>query len=174
MEKQNKVSDKPIKLEDLLKLKKAEKPDSAFWDSFERELHEKAMKTVVCKPSLHSRIFPLILNITAQFKQAIPISALAILTIGLFFYSQKSIYEFSSRSSITNFDGLSLANSELVLSSIKTNFVKKNIDTTTYGSHSYSTKKISPVAPATYGVRYLAGNVSSANLATTVYSNTLF
>lgn len=35
------------KLEDLLKLKKAEQPDNAFWEKFDRDLQNKALQTFI-------------------------------------------------------------------------------------------------------------------------------
>lgn len=35
------------KLEDLLKVKKAEQPNNAFWEKFDRELHEKTLQTFI-------------------------------------------------------------------------------------------------------------------------------
>lgn len=41
-------SDKPS-LEELLRFKRAEKPDEAFWGRFDRELHQRMMQTLVKK-----------------------------------------------------------------------------------------------------------------------------
>lgn len=38
-----------IKVEDLLRLKKAERPDEAFWGQFDRELHQRMLQTLVKK-----------------------------------------------------------------------------------------------------------------------------
>ena len=40
---------KKPKLEDLLKVKKAEQPSDAFWENFDRELQEKALLTFIQK-----------------------------------------------------------------------------------------------------------------------------
>ena len=42
----------PVALEDLLKLKRLEKPDTAFWSSFDREFEKKTLKELVKKPSM--------------------------------------------------------------------------------------------------------------------------
>ncbi len=38
-----------IKVEDLLRLKRAERPDEAFWGRFDRELHQRMLQTLVKK-----------------------------------------------------------------------------------------------------------------------------
>jgi hypothetical protein len=38
-----------IKLEDLLRFKRAEKPDEAFWDRFDQELHQRTLRALVKK-----------------------------------------------------------------------------------------------------------------------------
>jgi len=40
---------KPIEVGDLLRLKKAEAPDAAFWDLFDNELHQRMLQTLVRK-----------------------------------------------------------------------------------------------------------------------------
>jgi hypothetical protein len=45
----NKARDKEVKVEDLLRLKRAERPDDAFWDTFDRELHQRMLQTLVKK-----------------------------------------------------------------------------------------------------------------------------
>lgn len=41
-------SDQPT-IEELLRFKKAERPDEAFWDRFDRDLHQRMMQTLVKK-----------------------------------------------------------------------------------------------------------------------------
>jgi hypothetical protein len=41
------TTQKPIQLEQLLRLKRAEKPDDAFWEQFDRELHGRMLRTLV-------------------------------------------------------------------------------------------------------------------------------
>ena len=40
---------KEVKVEDLLRLKRAERPDEAFWGTFDRELHQRMLQTLVKK-----------------------------------------------------------------------------------------------------------------------------
>lgn len=49
MPKSNPADPNEINVEDLLRLKRSEKPDSAFWDQFDRELHQRMLQTLVKK-----------------------------------------------------------------------------------------------------------------------------
>jgi hypothetical protein len=40
---------KEVNVEDLLRLKRAERPDEAFWNNFDRELHQRMLQTLVKK-----------------------------------------------------------------------------------------------------------------------------
>ena len=43
------AQEKEVKVEDLLRLKRAERPDEAFWGTFDRELHQRMLQTLVKK-----------------------------------------------------------------------------------------------------------------------------
>ncbi len=45
----NNARQKKVKVEDLLRLKRAEKPNEAFWGDFDRELHQRMLRTLVRK-----------------------------------------------------------------------------------------------------------------------------
>ncbi len=45
----NNAQDKEVKVEDLLRLKRAERPSEAFWNTFDRELHQRMLQTLVKK-----------------------------------------------------------------------------------------------------------------------------
>jgi hypothetical protein len=45
----NNTHDKEVKVEDLLRLKRAERPSEAFWNTFDRELHQRMLQTLVKK-----------------------------------------------------------------------------------------------------------------------------
>ena len=45
----NNAQQKEVKVEDLLRLKRAERPDNAFWNTFDRELHQRMLQTLVKK-----------------------------------------------------------------------------------------------------------------------------
>ncbi len=47
MTKPSQDPNKQVSLDDLLRLKRHERPDPAFWDTFQAELHEKTLSTLV-------------------------------------------------------------------------------------------------------------------------------
>lgn len=176
MDNQNRNSEKKVTLEDLLKLKKAEKPDDIFWESFDKQLKEKTLQTLVCKPSLSSRISHISHAVLAHLKPAIPVGALALLTIGLFTYSQRPTHLQFSQPPQVAVANPSLSTSDTSFanfSSAKKHFVKNNIATDAHDARHYANKLVDPLASSS-GVRYLAGSISSSSLATAITSNTLF
>ena len=56
MHKSNEPTDKKVQLEDLLRLKQAERPDAAYWSRFDRELHQRMLHTLVKKDRLYRQI----------------------------------------------------------------------------------------------------------------------
>jgi hypothetical protein len=49
MADKNNAHDKEVQVEDLLRLKRAERPSEAFWNTFDRELHQRMLQTLVQK-----------------------------------------------------------------------------------------------------------------------------
>ena len=49
MADKNNAHDKEVQVEDLLRLKRAERPSEAFWVTFDRELHQRMLQTLVKK-----------------------------------------------------------------------------------------------------------------------------
>ena len=45
----NNSHEKEVKVEELLRLKRAERPGEVFWNSFDRELHQRMLQTLVKK-----------------------------------------------------------------------------------------------------------------------------
>ena len=45
----NNSHEKEVKVEDLLRLKRAERPGGVFWNTFDRELHQRMLQTLVKK-----------------------------------------------------------------------------------------------------------------------------
>jgi hypothetical protein len=52
-----KDAQKEVKVEDLLRMKRSERPDDAFWNSFDRELHQRMLQTLVKKDPWYSQLF---------------------------------------------------------------------------------------------------------------------
>lgn len=64
-----------ISLERLLKLKKAERPDPAFWDDFQKEFRQRQLQTLMDGVSVWSRLPKLLL---ARGRLLVPLSGLAL------------------------------------------------------------------------------------------------
>lgn len=163
----NKNPQKKILLEDLLKLKRQEKPDQAFWDKFNKELHKKTLQELVYKPSLVSRI----LNIFDGYvvKPLLSAGALAILTIALFTYNHHS--DFYSKTSLMA-QQVNVVSSDAVFdhASAKKNFVKNTITTMTEDNCHYTNSNVS-TGSISDGVRYLAGNLGNLASASFDFNN---
>lgn len=74
MTKPTNDSQKEVKVEDLLRLKRAERPDEAFWGKFDRELHQRMMQTLVKKDPIHLQIWR---ALSARFTQSVGVAAAA-------------------------------------------------------------------------------------------------
>jgi len=64
-----------IQVEDLLRLKRHEKPDDAFWGKFDRELHQQMLRTLVKKDPWYIQISR---GFSGHFAQSIGVVAAAI------------------------------------------------------------------------------------------------
>ncbi len=64
-----------INLERLLKLKKAERPDPAFWDGFQKEFRQRQLQTLMDGVSVWSRLSQFLL---ARGRLLVPLSGLAV------------------------------------------------------------------------------------------------
>jgi hypothetical protein len=63
-------------LEDLLRLKRAERPDPEFWEHFDRELHQRMLQTLVKKDPWFVQLFR---GLTGRVAQTMTIGAAAAL-----------------------------------------------------------------------------------------------
>lgn len=55
-----------IKVEDLLRLKRSERPDEQFWNQFDRELHQRMLSTLVKKDPWYTQVLRGLTGRTAQ------------------------------------------------------------------------------------------------------------
>lgn len=67
---------KEVKVEDLLRLKRAERPDDAFWNSFDRELHQRMLQTLVKKDPWYVQVLR---GVTGRIAQTTAVGAAAAL-----------------------------------------------------------------------------------------------
>ena len=65
-----------VKVEDILRLKRSERPDDAFWGKFDRELHQRMLQTLVKKDPWFTQ---LIRGLSGRFAQSSAIAAAAVL-----------------------------------------------------------------------------------------------
>ena len=52
----NQARQDKVKLEDLLRLKRKERPNTAFWNSFDRELHQRMLQALVKKDPWYAQV----------------------------------------------------------------------------------------------------------------------
>ena len=69
-----KDSQKKVKLEDLLRIKRSERPSDAFWGNFDRELHQRMLQTLVKKDPVHIQIFR---GLSGRFAQSTAVACAA-------------------------------------------------------------------------------------------------
>ncbi len=62
----NNARQKEVKVEDLLRLKRAERPDEVFWNTFDRELHQRMLQTLVKKDPWYVQLLRAISGRIAQ------------------------------------------------------------------------------------------------------------
>ena len=63
-----------IKIEDLLRLKRSERPDDAFWSDFDRELHHRMLQTLVKKEPWYLQLAR---GVSGRIPQAAALAAVA-------------------------------------------------------------------------------------------------
>ncbi len=79
MPDENQNNDQPVTVEDLLRLKRHEQPDEAFWAQFDRELHQKTLRTLVKqRPSTRS-----LWAVLGRWQAALPLAGAAAFALSL-------------------------------------------------------------------------------------------
>lgn len=74
MVKPTKDSQKKVSVEELLRLKRAERPDDVFWGDFDRELHQRMLQTLVKKDPLHLQVWR---ALSGRFTQSVGVACAA-------------------------------------------------------------------------------------------------
>ncbi|MFU8847561.1 MAG: hypothetical protein ACNA77_02430 [Opitutales bacterium] len=69
-----KDSPQTVKLEELLRFKRAERPDQTFWEQFDKDLHQRMMQTLVKKDPWYVQLFR---GLTGKLAQTTAIAAAA-------------------------------------------------------------------------------------------------
>ena len=72
----NNAHEKEVKVEDLLRLKRAERPSEAFWNTFDCELHQRMLQTLVKKDPWYMKVLR---GISGRIAQTAAVGAAAAL-----------------------------------------------------------------------------------------------
>lgn len=71
-----------VNVEDLLRIKRAERPDDVFWDTFDKELHQRMLRTLVKKDPWYAQILR---GLSGRLAQTIAVgSAAAVVALMVF------------------------------------------------------------------------------------------
>ena len=65
-----------MKVEDLLRLKRAERPGEVFWNTFDRELHQRMLQTLVKKDPWHVQVLR---GVSGRIAQSAAVGVAAVL-----------------------------------------------------------------------------------------------
>ena len=71
----NNSHEKEVKVEDLLRLKRAERPGEVFWNTFDRELHQRMLQTLVKKDPWYVQVLR---GVSWRFAQSAAVGAAAV------------------------------------------------------------------------------------------------
>ena len=72
----NSAHKKEVKVEDLLRLKRAERPGEVFWNTFDRELHQRMLQTLVKKDPWHVQVLR---GVSGRIAQSAAVGVAAVL-----------------------------------------------------------------------------------------------
>ena len=67
--------EKEVKVEDLLRLKRAERPGEVFWNTFDRELHQRMLQTLVKKDPWYVQVLR---GVSGRIAQTATVGAAAV------------------------------------------------------------------------------------------------
>ena len=71
----NNSHEKEVKVEDLLRLKRAERPREVFWNTFDRELHQRMLQTLVKKDPWYAQVLR---GVSGRIAQTVVVGAAAV------------------------------------------------------------------------------------------------
>lgn len=166
MDNSNRNSQKQVTLQELLRVKRLEKPGEAFWMKFDQELSDRTLKKLVYKHSIFSQVIHVF---SMVLKPLFPLGVLSLLTLGIFSYSYfpKLFQSHSIRHVAISYEKENLMD----LSSAKKNYVKANI-VMDLPENSINSNILE--YPSASGVRYLAGSLNSHVLSHGITTNTIY
>lgn len=82
MADQNKDPQEKVSLEELLRMKRCERPDQQFWQGFDRELHQRMLQSLVKKDPWYVQIMRGFTGRIGQFATVSGMALLLMMTIG--------------------------------------------------------------------------------------------
>lgn len=171
MNNTDKNLEKSIVLEDLLKIKRHERPSDIFWEKFDEQLHQRTLEELVYKPSLFSRFLRfsrLSRFLSISLRPALSVGAFALLTLAM----QPSFFSRTASVLVKNTVSMHEDNPLVDLASVKRNYIKNEITAEIDENCHYAGMRISS-SPSLDGVRYIAGTLASAGLSSSV-SNVIY
>ena len=77
-----------LEVEQLLKLKRLEKPDDTYWEKFQRELYDKTLQTLVIRKPWYRRVFE---SASGQMHPLFPLSAIAMLLCCIIIFNPMTV-----------------------------------------------------------------------------------
>ena len=80
-----------VRLKALLRIKRAERPDTQFWDRFDRELHQRMLQTLVRKEPWYAQVGR---ALSGRFAQSVGVGAAALL-VAIFLVRPALLPEFA-------------------------------------------------------------------------------
>lgn len=172
IEEENRIG-KKITLESLLQAKRYEKPNDEFWESFDEELKQKTLQSIVKKRS-YREVF---LEFIAEgFKPVLTLSVCAVFTIYLVYYDA------GMKSDSVSPELVAINNSELdvnfseVLVEGQKSFSRDMLSYNDSGIKGYSKvfASRSVGSAANTGVKYVTNSFNNSGLATAMTHNALF
>ena len=141
-----------VSLEDLIKLKKTERPNPEFWNEFDRGMRAKTLQALIKKPSLFARIKSFFSLPQVKILGSVSACALVVLTLTMASIHNK---DKSSQSTLLVSTGLDAGSS---LNPIGKNFVKNSIHIDSSAPVNFASDLC-----ASGSVNYIAGSLPSYN-----------
>lgn len=145
---------KTVSLEDLLKIKRCEKPSESFWENFDRELQQKTLQVLVEKPNWAARVSE---KIFIYFKPAMAVTSMAVIfSIGFFAFSTQGITLATLAQNVSPKNG-----DQILFEANSANFVKNNIASDLDKAQNFTKLSLTSSDISSGSIRYIEGNINS-------------
>lgn len=114
MEKPTKDSENKVSLEELLQLKRAERPDDTFWNQFDSELHQRMMQTLVKKDSWFVQISRAFTGKPTQAAMIGAAAVFAVLVLRPAFVATSDQQSNTASAAVVSLDGSSIEDPDML------------------------------------------------------------